>query len=243
MKRYTLFTAIFLVGLLSFHDLAAQKVVPQTHTVIGVKGGLNLASVYGDDASFSEDGIEFEPGFRMGFNAGAFAEIPFSPQFGLEVGLFFTQQGAKYDESVTNTIEGQEVVFDFESNLNLNYLSVPILAEFYIPLNSTGNFQIFAGPEIFYFLSGDQDYDLVAKSNGQEVYSESEGSDIDSDDANTITVNITGGVGFNFQAGNGVFSLDVRYLMGLMNAPDSDADGEIKNNGFQFRVGYGFFLN
>lgn len=83
----------------------------------GVKGGYNLSTlIYSGTLS-----LEGEKS-KSGFNAGIFADIPFSKSFSLVPELFYSSQGANYQNSYGN------------GNLNYDYINIPILLRYKIPM-------------------------------------------------------------------------------------------------------------
>lgn len=83
----------------------------------GVKGGVNFATVTGDD---------FEsPDSRTSFHVGALAEFPMADIFSIQVEALYSGQGFKYDfEGFLG--ENEEVEYQ------LDYINVPVLAKVYV---------------------------------------------------------------------------------------------------------------
>lgn len=94
-------------------------------TKFGVKAGLNMADLGGDDA----DGIDS----KIGFHVGGFAEIKLSDKFAVQPELVYSTQGGKVDGG----------------KYNFDYLNIPIMAKFY----ATEQFSIEAGPQIGFLMS------------------------------------------------------------------------------------------
>lgn len=87
---------------------------------LGIKAGLNLATVGGDDL-----GVESKAGFHVGAYAGAkFAK------FGVDGEILYSTQGAQ-DET------------DSDFKINLDYILIPIVGKFYI----VKGLNIYAGPQ------------------------------------------------------------------------------------------------
>ena len=82
----------------------------QAQVKFGVKAGLNLATLAGDDADDANS--------KIGVNVGGFAEIPVAETFAVKPELVFSTQGAKAETA------GQ----DFK--LNLSYINIPILGKY-----------------------------------------------------------------------------------------------------------------
>lgn len=80
----------------------------------GVRGGLNLSTVVGDDVD--------EPDARNGFYAGLLAEVPLSKRVSIQPEVFYATQGFDLAEQ-----EGQE-----DSSFKLDYIQIPVMFKFYI---------------------------------------------------------------------------------------------------------------
>ena len=104
----------------------------------GVTGGFNMSKFVGDDVEEISDGIDEK--FLPGFAAGGFVTLPLGPVEG-RVEALFSQNGAKY--------EGSEDGADVSITMNLNSLSVPILAGM-----NFGSIRVFVGPYFDLFMSG-----------------------------------------------------------------------------------------
>ena len=70
---------------------------------------------------------------KAGFTAGVEAQYQFTRLFGLSVGVFYTQQGAKYGTKGKSGTPNCEQ-FDFKDDLkvNLNSIAIPVLANVYV---------------------------------------------------------------------------------------------------------------
>ena len=164
----------------------------QTH--FGVKAGVNIASVAidgGDDYSG-----------KAGLHVGGLAHIHISRQFALQPELIFSMQGGKDDDL----------------KLKLNYLNVPLMAQYM----TNDGFRLQTGPQLGFLLAAER------KVGDVEV-------DVD-DDLSSIDFSWAFGAGYLFPSG---FGIDARYNLGISNISDDDSF-EAKNRVFQFGVFYQF---
>lgn len=93
-------------------------------TSFGVKAGLNYSSIVGD----LTEGIKF----RFSGHAGVFIESEFSDKFSLQTEVLYSSQGFQFSSDL-QAIENNAATFDendFRTNVQLNYLTVPILGKF-----------------------------------------------------------------------------------------------------------------
>lgn len=161
----------------------------------GVKGGVNFSNFNG-----GVDGIDYKN--KTGFHAGALAEIKILPNFAIQPEALFSSQGTE--------VKG---VGDF----NLDYISVPVLAKFYL---ITDRLSIEAGPQ-FSFLVDDS----------QDAFDDATDGD---PDTKSFDFAVAGGL--SLKVTKGLF-VSARYTIGLTEvARDADA----KNAVFQVGLGYLF---
>ncbi len=109
----------FAIAVFGIANLNAQDIE------FGVKGGLNFASISGDDIPDS--------GITTAFHFGVMAEINVFDKFSFQPELLYSDQGYATD---TNTI-----VF--------NYINVPLMAKYYV----TERFSFEAGPQVGFMIS------------------------------------------------------------------------------------------
>lgn len=108
----------FLFLLLLFSKANSQE------TYFGVKAGLNYSSVVGD----LTEGIRF----RFSGHAGIFLEMEFSEKFSFKPELVYSSQGFQFSSDL-QAIQNGGVAFDendFRTNVQFNYLTLPILGKF-----------------------------------------------------------------------------------------------------------------
>lgn len=185
MKNRLLFA--LLLGL-TFGSLSAQDLN------FGVKGGVNIASIGGGN-SIGVAGL----GSKVGFHLGGVVESPFSEKFSLQAELLYSLQGAKW--SIGSV-----------SNLNLNYINLPILGKYYIIEGLSAE----AGPLVGFLLS----------TNG--------------DKADYSTIDIALAIGASYKLNENIF-FSLRYNKGISNINKNDSiDYNNQNNVFQISAGYMF---
>jgi len=106
---------------------------------LGIKGGANLNKMNGE---------AFDQGFKFGYNVGAFAELNFTPMWGIQPELMFNQSNYRTGDHFSDIYPGG--VNDVKGKLN--YLTIPILLSFRpIPLLS-----LQAGPQFGIKLNKDE---------------------------------------------------------------------------------------
>jgi hypothetical protein len=107
----------------------------------GVKGGLNLANVTGDDAE--------DASMKIGAVGGVFMCYDITEIFALQPELLFTMKGAKSDE------EGSD------ESWKTNYIEIPVLFRVNLPTEGKIKPMLYAGPALGILLSAElEDVDM-----------------------------------------------------------------------------------
>lgn len=171
----------------------------------GLKAGMTASTM---KASTSMEGFDFKS--KIGFYAGAIAEIGVSENFAVQPEVYYEMLGAKmkvdYGEG---SMEGQS---------DLGYVSIPLLAKY-----RNQGFSAFLGPQIGILISA------KGKSDGET-------EDI-KDQFNST--DFAGVVGVGYTLTNG-FGFDARYQMGFSNIAKDSGDETLKNNAFTVGIHYLF---
>ena len=187
---------LFMLGLAGMCTVASA----QTGFGWGVKGGLNLtgATNLGDNTQT-----------KTGIVAGAFVDYRFTDHFALSADVLYSRQGfslGKNDEGV-------------RTKARLNYLNVPILANYYI----VGGLAVKAGIQPGFLLNSKS----IAKKDG----------DTDKTDLEGVSgTDLSIPVGISYDCPFGII-LEARYNIGVTNI---DSGGSSRNSVFSIMVGYRF---
>lgn len=192
MKKL-LFFALGLVGICT----AASA---QTGFGWGVKGGLNITGMTNSEGGQS----------KTGFVVGAFADYRFTQKFALSVDALYSRQGISFGKTE-----------DIRSKTRLNYLNVPILANYYI----FDGLAVKAGIQPGFLLSGK----AVAKGDGHTEKEDISGALHGADFAIPI--------GISYDCPFGII-LEARYNIGVSNVLSTE--GTSRNSVFALTVGYRF---
>jgi len=118
MKKVFLNLVIVIISAVSVHAQSAQ---------FGIKGGVNLATFSGKDATGATT--------LVGFHGGGLVSLPISSDFSVQPEVLYSMQGAKVP-----SVSGQ---------INLGYINVPVLAKYTI----FHGFSVEAGPQVGFLLS------------------------------------------------------------------------------------------
>lgn len=166
---------------------------------LGIKGGLNVSNLAGDVKNNE---------IRTSIHIGFLSEFIVSDKFSIQPEILYSGQGYIYKDE--NTTEKNK----------LNYITLPVLAKYYI-LN---NVSIETGPQI-----------------GALIYSRSKTNEGSSKIDNQSIVDFGLNIGMGYELKSGVF-FQTRYNHGLTNINNSDSSNKTKytNSVFQLSVGIQF---
>src|SRR6266550_5240942 len=181
---------------------------------IGVMAGVNYAKVTQDPES-GEVTFHWKPGFV----GGGFLGVQVNDWFSIEPQALFSQKGTKVQGTGSNS--------SLEGGVRINYIEVPVLGKFWIPVSDTQVRPfVFVGPEIEFKVSCSAEGVILAVT-GSEDCDKTEVIKI-----KTTDFGGTAGAGVQFNVGAKVVRIDARYTLGFTNINDSGDNREIKNRAF-----------
>lgn len=171
---------------------------------IGIKGGLNLSTLYTGDID------ERDP--RIGFHAGLFTEIAVAEYVSLQPELLFSTKGNTYSYDVDGPANIINVEGDAE--ISLSYIDLPVLAK--VTIAEVIN--LHAGPYLGYLVDANTSLDGDIADEFDE--------DIDRDHFNKWDAGVALGAGVDLNA----VSIGVRYSWGLVEVADSEVAESVLGN-------------
>jgi hypothetical protein len=200
----------------------------------GFTGGLNYASLRGDDAvmhSTSTNGTTVSvngPNSRTGFAFGVFIESDMHDNFYFTPCLLYSQKGATYGGTATNS--GMTATIDLA--MKYDYIDIPLLINYQIPSDGSVKPILFAGPSVGFLV------------NSKATVSASAGGQSASADANIpnqanvdFGVLFGGGVAINLSDQYKLL-FNVRYGFGLGSVDNGSPSADVKNSYFAFMTGF-----
>lgn len=212
MKKFFLIIAMTLAVITaSAQDTTSQE--KKFH--IKPYGGLTLSKLFGNRSV---------SGLHCGFTAGLEGEYMATDKLAVSVGLCYTQEGGRVNETVEDG--GTKVDCIFKDNFD--YINVPILLNLYI----TKHLAFKVGMQPGYMVRSK--FSLQA-TDGVENYNYES-------DVNVKKFDLAFPIGVSYEIANVVF--DTRYNVGALNiineAKDEEMLGHFTNGVFQITVGYRF---
>ncbi|WP_434502014.1 porin family protein [Prevotella sp.] len=175
---------------------------------------------------------------KFGFTAGVETQYQFSKIIGLSLGVFYTQQGASYDtKGYSYTSKGGvKVAINDNLKVNLNCITMPILANVYI----WKGLAVKAGLQPELAVSKKTSCDVVISYHDPSVSVVRSGVEIKS-----FSLSVPVGVSYEYKN----IVADLRYNIGVTDLRkdgdagwNSDFSSTSKNRTLLFTVGYKFEL-
>lgn len=192
-------------------------------TNFGVKAGLNYSSIVGD----LTEGIKF----RFSGHAGVFVESEFSYTFSLQTELLYSSQGFQFSSDL-RALENSGATFDendFRTNVQLNYLTVPILGKF--ALNDRLDVQF--GPQFGFLLN------QVSKIKNLDQRDETIPDNRTTTPGNfQLDYGLVAGLALNI---NDVVAIEPRFYIGLRNRLNG-LGGTLQNYNVAIQVSANYLL-
>jgi len=178
----------------------------QAQFALGIKGGLNFSKIDPKAGAANIDNA-------TGYNAGVFALVKIA-MIGIQPEVLFSKQGSDFTVNTTN----------YEANFD--YINVPILLKFYLPLGL--NLQ--AGPQFGFLTVADLKNTASSTQSAQDVKSLF---------ADKSDMAVAVGAGWDLPFG---LTADFRYNIGLSDMTftpsGSSSSVQFKNKVIQLSIGY-----
>lgn len=212
-KRVVFATALFMF---------LGQVVSAQETRFGVKAGANYSSIVGD----LTQGLKF----RFSGHGGIFLEIDFSEKFKLQPELLYSSQGFQFSTDLAEIQNGGVVADgnDLRTNVQLNFITVPILGKF--ALNDKVDVEF--GPQFGFLLN------QVTKIKDLD-----QASNVNADRRSSISgdfqLDYGAAVGLGYQLTDNL-SVSPRFYIGLRNRLNALAGAQNYNAAIQLSVNYLF---
>ena len=191
------------------------------------KIGLNLANLTNVEVISNSFTKETESGNLKGdFAIGVEAEYGVAKKFSVAAGILYSRQGTGFGTlKIYGGPDGSASEGWDKNERNLDYLNIPIVANFYF----AKGWAVKAGIQPGFLLSAKAKIDGVASTENVD-------KDI-KDDCKTFDLSIPLGISYEFE--KAVF--DLRYNLGLTKV-NKEGEKDCKNSVIQFTVGYKFAL-
>jgi hypothetical protein len=204
----------------------------------GIKGGLSVSALQSSNEEYRPF-LGYEVAWVqhgtsnpiLGLQLGVFYRIKLSNSFSLQPELYFSQRGYKFD---------QIQLYNTSYRLNINYLEVPILFEYKIPVDWSFRPGIIIGPFIALKLNSNKKIKI-----GDEEVSGAISS------INDFDYGVLLALGTELDGLGGSITLDLRLNWGLsnmMSQPNeyisiSDDPGNVQTRAITLMVGYRFNID
>ena len=196
------------------------------------KIGLNVSFLTNAGKSYLVEPLGGKPmegsrDVKFGFVAGVEGEYQITPMISVAAGLLYSMQGTKWEDLESQTAYYRAMSKD--RMVNLSYLNIPIVANFYV----AKGFALKAGVQAGFLLDSKGKETIYDNLENREV--ETSG---DIEGIKKFDLSIPLGASYEF---NNVV-IDARYNLGLTKVCPGEENKSAKNSVVQVTVGYKFAL-
>jgi hypothetical protein len=230
---------LFSLSVLSF-IVFDTPIADAQQMMIGARLGANLANQSNDSLpSGASNSI------NTGILAGVQFDYWFNDMWALSVQAFYDEKGSNEHYSQPVTFEGETTTATGTSNLNLNYIEVPILLKASFGSSNIRPY-VFAGPSFGFFLSGNESTNTAATFPGAINTTTSAYQDIADSSINSPDISVVFGAGVSSKLTSGqMLFLDAAYSLGLVNITKTSSGDNttIKSRDIRIAAGILFPLN
>lgn len=215
----------YVTGLLVAAGLSAAVPAPAAaqEVTLGVKGGLNVASLSVDDPSDPDFGFDRQTDFL----AGVLAQFAIGRVFAFQPEVLYSQRGATSRED------------DPATKLDLNYIQIPLLLMARLGSRESPIYPIlYAGPQVAF----ETRCQVTGESEGVSLSLGCDDPLLDGElETNQTEYGVVFGGGFEVLYSRLTVQLDVRYQLGLTNLNDAEdaSDVSVKSRLWSFMLGFG----
>lgn len=202
---------------------------------VGLKAGANLSSLWGQGVTDFEDalaGDNIDGRMLWSFAGGLYTTFEFVEDFfALQPEVLYRRIGRGWDADFA-AAAGQSF------SVYTDYITIPVLAKFSLPLDFFVTPFAYAGPELLIAFRSRAD-NVAGLPIGEDVgfVGAFDQADI-FDNVNNPDFGLVLGLGANMEMGPGQIELDFRYNFGFLNVYDVPGGDNVRNSAFTFMLGY-----
>jgi hypothetical protein len=204
---------------------------------VGVKAGFNASNFSGLEDP-KEEGVKYTNNYKPGFHIGVAAQYLFTSQLGIETGLYYSQIGAKEEQSVS----GGGLFFKYTETSNPSYLQLPISLLYKFELGTDLYLYPSAGIYLGYGLGGKAKYKLDTNIPLYDLELDFAEGEADFFGENSLANRFDFGAtfGLNLQYSNYVFGLGYDLGLTKINKEKTLNGNDFKNVNVKVSLAYFF---
>lgn len=213
MLRITSFTSLFVISLLLALMFAARPAQGQILNY-GLKGGANFSSITETDNS----------DMLTGFHFGGFLNIrpPLSP-IAVQPEILFSRLGTKFEVLPGSVSMETDVI---EETLTIDYVQIPVLLKYYLPLPGPIGPNLFAGPYVGFNMDSDYDSEISEADLTEQL--------------NDMDYGLVFGAGTELSILLTTIHVEARFMLGLESVYTEEFDNDERNRAIMLSAGIAF---
>ena len=190
---------------------------------LGIKGGINLGTMYGEYVDDLSDGMDKK--LQPGLIAGLGLQIKPVDLFCISPEVLYSGKGVNMEMSGEGITANMRILS--------SYLELPVNFAFVIPAGNVVMPKLYAGPVFGFNLTSEIEYEIDGDSETEDT----------KDDISVFEFSLDFGGGCDFDLGPGLLLVDIRYTLGLTTLDNDSSDpADVKNGTLSFMAGWAFKL-
>lgn len=206
---------------------------------IGYIGGINMSLQWGEGSQEIDDNMASALNATKspfwGAMCGLYFDFCLNAMFDLQFETLYSRKGKRYSFTTADTTGDKE----YSALLRLEYIEIPVLLKFKLPLDLPMGINIMLGPDFAYMINA---RNILKDKNTREELT----AGWLWDDANHFDLGGILGAGIEMKLGPGRLLFDIRYTLNIMDITGNDpdmflgTDKILRNSGLNVLIGYGF---
>lgn len=221
------------IGFLVFMSVLLNAYGQDEKIILGVKGGLNIATLSNTggsaSASFGGYSSSYKSKAKLLPHLGVYSQFKISELFAIQPELLFTMKGYSSESKSSSPSYSST----YKNNFTLSYLEIPVQMRL-----NFNKFHILAGPYVGFLLAA------TSKSKSEVVDGSttvtSDDKDTSKDGLNSLDAGIYLGVGYELENG---LSFGARWCKGFTDLTDDQSNSvNSTNTNSVFQISVGFNL-
>jgi len=199
--------------------LGAAIAVGQTEITVGVKAGLNFATMTGTMEDTLASGAYPDAAYLVRGVGGGFVNLGLAESWSVQLEVVYTQKAGQWEYVVTQ----DDVTATTTQTIEIEYVEIPLFLKYRMPRESKLRPFLYTGPGIAFAAASSAKLKAVVERLGNTLrHDEYYASHISN--AKSVIMEIVAGVGLEWKLGSNALTFEGRYSRNLGSVFDDVSD-------------------